>query len=89
MIRIRMQNVHRRHDEAVLKGNPKKDSANGKTLDEVLTLDTTLMAIGSTGNWRLAAVTKNIREVFALFGLKEPKSSKIVLSLCDLYNPKI
>lgn len=80
IMRIHMQNVLRKHDEAVLKGDLKKDSVNGKTLDEVLKSLNTLMAIGSTGDWRLTAVTKNVREIFALFGLGEPKSGKIILS---------
>jgi hypothetical protein len=80
MIRVRMQNVLRRHDEDVLKGDPKKDSVNGKTLDEILRLLNTLMAIGNAGDWRLTAGTKNVREIFALFGRGEPGSGKVVLS---------
>ena len=38
------------------------------------------MAVGNTGDWRLTAVTKNVREIFRLFGLEEPKSGQIILS---------
>jgi hypothetical protein len=73
-----MQNALRRHDEDVLKGDSKKDSVNGKTLDEVLKSLNTLMAIGNAGEWRSTAVKKNVK-IFALFGLEEPGSDKVVL----------
>ncbi len=40
----------------------------------------TVFAIGNKGDWRLTAVSKNVREIFRLFGLEEPKSGKIVLA---------
>lgn len=80
MMRIRMQNVLRHHDDEVLTGERKKDTVNGKTVDEVLRSLSTLMAIGNTGDWRLTAVSKNVREIFALFGLEEPKSGSFILS---------
>jgi len=80
IIRIRMQNILRQHDEEVLAGERKKDTVNGKTIDEVLRSLSTLMAIGNTGDWRLTAVSKNVRETFALFGLEEPKSGSFILS---------
>ena len=80
IMRMHVLNVLRDHDEAVLKGKAKKDSVNGNTAEEVFRKLNTLMAIGGTGDWRLTAVTKNVREIFALFGLEEPKSGPIVLS---------
>jgi transposase len=80
IMRIRIQNVLRDHDREVLSTKEKKDSVNGMTVDEVLLSLNTLMAIGNTGDWRLTAVTKNVREIFRLFGLEEPKSGQIILS---------
>lgn len=80
MLRIRIQNILRDHDQRVLSTKEKKDSVNGMTVDEVILSLSTLMAIGNTGDWRLTAVTKNVREIFRLFGLEEPKSGQIILS---------
>lgn len=80
MMRIRIRNILRKHDEDVLRTREKKDSVNGMSVDEVMLSLGTLMAVGSTGDWRLTAVTKNVREIFRLFGLEEPESGKIVLS---------
>ena len=38
------------------------------------------MAVGSIDDWRLTAVTKNVREIFRLFGLEEPVRGRVVLS---------
>ncbi|MFA6647218.1 MAG: IS1634 family transposase [Candidatus Izemoplasmatales bacterium] len=80
IMRIRIQNMLRDHDRDVLSTGEKKDSVNGMTVDEVLLSLNTLMAIGNTGDWRLTAVTRNVREIFRLFGLEEPKSGQIILS---------
>lgn len=80
IMRMHIQNVLRDHDEAVLSGKAKKDSVNGKTVDEVFRTLSTLMAVGNAGDWRLTAVTKGVREIFRLFGLEEPKSGRISLS---------
>lgn len=80
IMRIRIQNMLRDHDQNVLSTKERRDSVNGMTVDEVLLSLNTLMAIGSTGDWRLTAVTKNVREIFRLFGLEEPKSGQIILS---------
>ena len=80
MLRIRIQNILREHDEDAKKGMVKKDTVCGMTVNEVLLSLNTLFAIGSTGDWRLTAVSKNVREIFRLFGLEEPKSGRIVLA---------
>ena len=80
MLRIRIQNILRDHDQKVLSTKEKKDSVNGMTVDEVILSLSTLMAIGNTGDWRLTAVTKNVKEIFRLFGLEEPKCGQIILS---------
>lgn len=80
MLRIRIQNILRMHDEDVKKGTVKKDTVCGMTVNEVLLSLNTVFAIGNTGDWRLTAVSKNVREIFRLFGLEEPKSDKIVLA---------
>ena len=80
IMRIRIQNVLRDHDQAVLATKRNRDSVNGMTVEEVLLSLNTVMAVGNTGDWRLTAVTKNVREIFRLFGLEEPKSGQIILS---------
>lgn len=80
MLRIRIQNILREHDEDAKKGTVKKDTVCGMTVNEVLLSLNTLFAVGSTGDWRLTAVSKNVREIFRLFGLEEPKSGRIVLA---------
>lgn len=79
-MRTHIQNMFRDHDRDVLSTREKKDSVNGMTVDEVLLSLNTLMAIGNTGDWRLTAVTKNVREISRLFGLEEPKSGQIIRS---------
>jgi len=80
IMRMHIQNVLREHDSVVLRGEAKKDSVNGKTVDDVFRTLNTLMAVGNKGDWRLTAVTKNVREIFALFGLEEPRSGTMMLS---------
>jgi transposase len=80
IIRTHMRNVLRAHDDSVLSGRRKRDSVNSRTVDDVIKTLSTLMAIGNTGDWRLTAVSKNVREIFRLFGLEEPKGGKIILS---------
>jgi len=80
IMRIHIQNVLREHEKNVLKGKVKKDSVSGDTVEEMFRKLNTLMVVGNTGDWRLTAVTKNVREIFRLFGLEEPKGGKIMLS---------
>ena len=79
MMRIRIQNVLRDHDAQVLATRAKKDSVNNMTVDEVLLSLNTVFAIGNTGDWRLTAVSKNVREIFKVFGLEPPESGQIIL----------
>ena len=79
MLRIRIQNILRKYDGDAKKGVAKKDTVCGMTVDGVLLTLNTLFAVGDTGDWRLTAVSKNVRGIFRLFGLEEPKSGKIVL----------
>jgi len=80
ILRIEMQNVLRKHNEETFKNKQKPDSVNGMTVNEVLLSLNTLYAIGNVGDWRLTAVTKNVREIYRVFGLPEPKSGKIIIS---------
>ena len=80
IMRIRIQNMLRDHDREALATGKNKDSVNGMTVEEALLSLNTLMAVGNTGDWRLTAVTKNVREIFRLFGLEEPQSGQIILS---------
>ena len=49
------------------------------TVDEVFLSLNTVFAIRNTGNWRLTVISRNVREIFRLFGLEEPKSGQIIL----------
>jgi len=80
IMRIRIQNILRNHDSEILGSKKKKDSVNGMTVNEVILSLSTLYAIGIPGNWRLTAVSKNVREIFRLFGLEEPESGAVVIS---------
>ena len=79
ILRIEMQNILRKHNEDTLKNKQKPDSVNGMTVNEVLLSLNTLYVIGNVGDWRLTAVTKNVREIYQVFGLPEPKSGKITM----------
>ena len=50
------------------------------TVDSMMRSLNTLMLIYSLGYDRLTPVSKTVREIFALFGLEEPKSGRISLS---------
>lgn len=79
IMRIRMQNVLRDHEREVMAGDAVKDQVCGMTVEAVIRSLNTLMAIGSTGDWRLTAVTKTNREIFRLFGLEEPKGGCVII----------
>ncbi|MDC7951636.1 hypothetical protein PAA26_06265 [Methanomassiliicoccaceae archaeon COG_1] len=79
MLRIRIQNLLRDHDADARKGMVKKDAVCGMTVNEVLLSLNTVFAVGNTGDWRLTAVSKNVRDIFRLFGLEEPKSGRVAL----------
>jgi hypothetical protein len=80
IMRMYIRNALRDHDGLVLSGKAKKDSVNGKTAEDVMLTLNTLMAVGNTGDWRLTAVSKGVREIFRLFGLEEPKGGRILLA---------
>jgi hypothetical protein len=60
MMRIHNGNILRRHDDDVPKTREKKGSVNGMPVDKVMISCGTLMAVSSTGVWRLTAVTKDV-----------------------------
>ena len=80
IMRIEVQNILRDHDKETLRTKNRKDSVNGKTVDELFRTLSTVSAIGFKGNWRLSHISKGAREAFRLFGLDEPKSGRISLS---------
>jgi len=80
ILRIEMQNKLREHNKEIRENKLKPDSVCGMTINDTLLSLNTLYAIGNTGEWRLTAVSKNVREIFHLFGLPEPISGKIILS---------
>ena len=79
MMRIHIQNTPREHDEHVRSIRIRRDSVNGRIVDESLLSHNTVFAISNTGNWRLAARSKNVREIFSTFGLEPPQSGQIIL----------
>ena len=79
MMRIRIQNVLRDHDQQTLRTKAKKDSVNGMGVDELLLSLNSVFAIGNTGDWRLTAVSKNVRGIYKVFGLEAPESGSIIL----------
>lgn len=58
----------------------KKDSVCGLTVNGMMRTLGTLMVIVSPGYVRLTSPSKSVREIFSLFGLKEPVAGKITLS---------
>ncbi len=80
MMRIRIQNVLRDHDMDVLRTKARKDSVNGMSVGELLLSLNTVFAIGSTGDWRLTYISKNVREIFTVFGLEQMESGQVILS---------
>ncbi len=78
MMRIRIQNVLRDHDAQVLQTKVEKDSVNNMGVDEVLLSLNTVFAIGNTGDWRLTHVSKNVREIFRVFGMEPPESGQVL-----------
>jgi len=48
-------------------------------VDELLLSLNSVFAIGNTGDWRLTAVSKNVREIYKVFGLEAPESGSIIL----------
>ena len=79
MMRIHIQNILREHDRITISTKAKKNSVNGMTVDEVFLSLNTVFAVGNTGNWRLTAISRNVREIYRLFGLEEPRSGQIIL----------
>ena len=86
IIKIHIQNRRRNHNEEVLRTGAEKDSVNGVTVDDVLQSLSTVSDIGNTGAWMLTVVSKNIKEIFKVFGLEPPTSGKMVLERCGLTN---
>ena len=43
------------------------------------TLEIMTQSIGNTGDWRLTHISKNIREIFTVFGLEQMESGQIIL----------
>lgn len=80
IMRIHIQNKIRDHERGILSSKSKKDSMCGLTVNGMMRTLGTLMVIVSPGYARLTPPSKNVREIFSLFGLEEPVAGKIVLS---------
>ncbi|MDR1405405.1 MAG: hypothetical protein LBJ20_07580, partial [Candidatus Methanoplasma sp.] len=74
-----IRNILRDHDAQVLSAKAKRDSVNSMTVDEVLLSLNTVFAVGNTGDWRLTVISKNVREIFRVFGLEAPVPGQIVI----------
>ena len=48
-------------------------------VDELLLSLNTVIVIGNTGNRRLTAISKNVREISSTFGLEPPRSGQVIL----------
>lgn len=80
IMRIHIQNTIRDHEKDILSSKSKKDSVCGLTVNGMMRTLGTLMVIASPGHVRLTPPSKNVREIFSLFGLEEPVAGKITLS---------
>lgn len=74
-----MQNAIGDHDEDILGTKAKKDPVDGKTVDETVRTLSSLTAVGSTGDWKLTAVSRDAGGIFAFFGLGEPESGQTII----------
>ncbi len=79
IMRIHIQNKIRDHEKDILSSKRKKDSVCGLTVNGMMRTLGTLMVIVSPGYVRLTPPSKNVREIFSLFGLEEPAAGKITL----------
>ena len=77
ILRIHIKNAIRDHEQEILSSKRKNDNVCGMTVDSMMRSLSTLMLIHSPGYDRLTPVSKTVREIFALFGLEEPKSGRI------------
>ena len=80
IMRIHIQNTIRDHEKNILSSKRKKDSICGLTVNGMMRTLGTLMVIVSPGYVRLTPPSKNVREIFSLFGLEEPVAGKSILS---------
>ena len=64
----------------ILSSKRKKDSVCGLMVNGMMRTLGTRIVIVSPGYIRLTPPSKNVREIFSLFGLKEPVAGKITLS---------
>ncbi|MGD9706691.1 MAG: hypothetical protein AB7V07_03335 [Candidatus Delongbacteria bacterium] len=79
ILRMHIRNAIEDHDEDVLGTKAKKDPVSGKTVDETVRTLSSLTAVGNTGDWKLTAVSRDVREIFAFFGLGEPESGQTII----------
>ncbi len=77
IMRIRIQNALRDHEKEILSSKRKRDNVCGLTVSGLMRTLGTLMVIVSPGYERLTPPSKTVREIFALFGLKEPEAGRI------------
>lgn len=77
IMRVSVQNTLRDHEREILSSKRRKDNVCGLTVDSMMRSLGTLMLIHSPGYDRLTPASKTVREIFALFGLEEPKGGRI------------
>ncbi len=77
IMRIAIQSRLRDNEQEILASKRRKDNVCGLTVDAVMRSLSTLKLIHSPGYDRPTPASKTVREIFALFGLEEPKSGRI------------
>ena len=80
IMRIHIQNVLRDHEKEILSSKRRRDNVCGLTVNGLMRSLGTLMIISSPGYVRLTQPSKTVREIFSVFGLKEPVAGRITPS---------
>ncbi len=80
IMRIHIQNTIRDREKNILSSKRRRDSVCDLTVNGLVRALRTLVVIMSPGYVRLTPPSKNVREIFSLFGLEEPIAGKITLS---------
>lgn len=73
----------RKYSESLTPKQRKDDKVHKMSVREVLRSLNTVIAVGSTGEWKLTHVTKTNRQIFNALGLKPISSGKVVLGRLD------
>ena len=83
MILVFIRRRLRKYSESLTPKQRKDDKVHNMSVREVLRSLNTILAVGSTGEWKLTHVTKTNRQLFNALGLKPISSGKVVLGRLD------